>query len=102
MSDPDDLHMQARSQPFASANVPTDRTPGSSEDPYEVAVLAEHEDGTRGWAVVCSLPVRQVAEFMAKAHLMRVDIEVEAVQIWRRGVVVADYRPEHYFGENGL
>ncbi|MDP4505085.1 hypothetical protein [Nonomuraea turcica] len=100
MSDPGDLHMPARSQTFTSAHLPTPGTPESREDLYEVAVLAEHEDGTRGWAIVCSLPVRQVAEFMAKAHLMRVDIEVEAVQIRRRGVVVADYRPEHYFGED--
>lgn len=63
-------------------------------DLYEVAVLAtEHEDGTRGWATVCTLPVRQAAELIAKAYLIRVDIEVEAVQIRRNGVVVVDYLP---------
>ncbi|MEU4326801.1 hypothetical protein [Nonomuraea dietziae] len=61
---------------------------------YEVAVLAtEHEDGTRGWATVCSLPVRQAAELIAKAYVLRVDIEVQAVQIRRMGVLVADYLP---------
>ncbi|MEV1167367.1 hypothetical protein [Nonomuraea sp. NPDC049784] len=68
----------------------------AGEDLYEVAVLAEHQDGTRGWATVCSLPIRQVAELMAKAHVTRVDIEVEAVQIRHKGVVVADYRPDHH------
>ncbi|RVX40769.1 hypothetical protein EDD27_3194 [Nonomuraea polychroma] len=37
---------------------------------------------------------------MAKAYLTRVGIVVEAVRIWRKGVVVAGYRPGHYFGED--
>jgi hypothetical protein len=65
-----------------------------AQDLYEVAVQAtEHEDGTRGWATVCSLPVRQAAELIATSYRMRVDIEVQAVQIRRNGVVVADYLP---------
>ncbi|WP_113705392.1 hypothetical protein [Nonomuraea lactucae] len=67
----------------------------AGDDLYEVAVLAaQHEDGTRGWATVCSLPIRQVAEQMAMAHVTRVDIKVEVVQIRRKGVVVADYRSD--------
>ncbi|MET7334340.1 hypothetical protein [Nonomuraea sp. NPDC005650] len=94
MSEPDGPPPQANT----FIRHPASGTPAPSDDLYEVAVLAEHEDGTQGWAIVCSLPVRQPAELMAKAHLMRVDVQVEAVQIRHRGVIVADYRPEHFFG----
>lgn len=95
MSDPHGLPPQAD----ASLRPPTLETPASRDDLHEVAVLVKHQDGTRDWTIVCALPMRRPAELLAKSHLMRVDVQVEAVQIRHRGVIVADYRPEDFFGD---
>ncbi|MFI6179799.1 hypothetical protein ACIA8R_29940 [Nonomuraea sp. NPDC051191] len=73
----------------------TPRQPVTGQDLPEVAVLTAGEDGALAWETVCWAPSREAADFIAQAYLARTDIEVHAVHVWHRRVIVTDLRPNN-------